>query len=73
VFKTWIFDDTAPTVTCPSGTSAAANGSCQSSIPDYCAPATAADNCNVVTRSQSPAIGAVATLGANPITVTITA
>jgi len=72
ILKTWIFDETAPTVTCPSGTTASADASCQSSIPDYCVLSTAADNCNVVTRAQSPAIGATASLGANPISVTIT-
>jgi hypothetical protein len=66
-------DTTAPTVSCPSGTSASADASCMAAVPNYAASASASDNCSgAITKTQSPAAGTMVGLGPHTVTVTAT-
>ena len=65
-----VVDNTPPSLTVPAGSSAAANSSCQATIPNVVSGSTASDNCGGVTITQSPAAGTLVGLGPHPITVT---
>ncbi len=68
-----VVDTTDPTVSCPAGTSASADGNCQAPIPDVTASVAASDTCsasNAITITQSPAAGTLVGLGTHTITVT---
>ncbi len=70
-----VTDNTPPTVSCPSPTSASADASCQAAVPNVLSGVTASDNCsgtNAITLSQSPAAGTMVGLGEHTITVTAT-
>src|SRR5205814_799273 len=70
-----VSDTTVPVVSCPTPTSASADGSCQAAVPDVLSGVTASDNCsatNAITLSQLPAAGTLVGLGAHTITVTAT-
>ncbi len=64
----------APTFTnCPTQGNINANASCQATIPNLAAAATATDNCdNSVTITQSPAAGTIVGIGAQSVTLTAT-
>src|SRR6185503_9047842 len=64
---------TPPSVTCPAGTSANANGTCQAAVPNVLPGVTATDNCDPsLTLSQSPTAGTLVGPGVHTITVTAT-
>ena len=63
-------DTTDPTVSCPAGTLASADGNCQAPIPDVTASVATSDNCSGVSLTQSPAAGTLVGLGVHTITVT---
>ena len=65
-----VVDTTDPTVSCPAGTSASADGNCQAPIPDVTASVATSDNCSGVSLTQSPAAGTLVGLGVHTITVT---
>ncbi|HEX8179661.1 MAG TPA: HYR domain-containing protein [Pyrinomonadaceae bacterium] len=68
-----VVDHTAPTVSAPAPSSAAADASCQAAIPNVVAGSTATDNCGGgVTITQSPAAGTLVGPGTHTITVTAT-
>ncbi len=67
-----VIDNTAPSLTAPSPTSASANISGQAAIPDVVSGITAADNCGPVTVAQSPAAGTMVGVGTHTITMTAT-
>lgn len=68
-----VVDTTPPSVSCPTGTSVAADANCQASVPDIAALVTASDNCDAsLALSQSPAAGMLVGLGTHTITVTAT-
>jgi hypothetical protein len=70
-----VTDTTAPTVTCPEDSSAAADANCQAAVPDVLGGVMARDNCTAseaIILSQSPAAGTLVGLGTNTITVTAT-
>ncbi|MEI7595673.1 MAG: HYR domain-containing protein, partial [Bacteroidota bacterium] len=71
-------DNVKPTITCPSNQNLNTNaGSCNATLPDYTASATAHDNCTAdgsIVKTQSPVSGTVLTGGHNSTQlVTITA
>jgi hypothetical protein len=63
---------TAPTIDCPSGTSADANASCEAPVPDYSAGATVHNGCGTVNVTQSPGAGTLVGPGDHTITLTAT-
>src|SRR5262249_56088118 len=66
-------DTTPPSVSCPAGTSASADGTCQGVVPNVLGGVTVSDNCSgaaQITVSQSPAAGTLVGLGPHTITVT---
>src|SRR6185436_11801581 len=66
-------DVTAPSVTCPAGTTASANANCQAAVPNVLGGVTASDNCTAagsIVLTQSPAAGTLVGLGVTTITVT---
>jgi probable HAF family extracellular repeat protein len=68
-----VLDTTPPTVTCPQGRTASADGNCQSGVPDFLPDAVASDNCTSADKLsiiQSPAIGTLVGIGTHLITVT---
>ncbi|MEO8435225.1 MAG: HYR domain-containing protein, partial [Pyrinomonadaceae bacterium] len=66
-------DTTAPVVSCPAGSSASVDASCQAAVPNYAAAATTSDNCDsTVTVTQSPAAGSMVGIGPHTVTVTAT-
>ena len=70
-FNVTITDNIAPAITCPGNQAVNFDASCQYTLLDYTALATAADNCNpVVTVTQSPVVGTV--ISSNT-TITLTA
>src|SRR5204863_3658 len=71
---TFTVNDTTPPMpnAVPAGGSASANGSCQAAVPDVATGTVASDNCSGVTKTQSPAAGALVGLGPHTITVTAT-
>ncbi len=73
VISSGLFGDTTPpTVSCPSGTTVNADGSCAAGVPDFAALATASDNCGSVALSQTPSAGSVVGLGLTVVTVVAT-
>ena len=69
-----VVDTTLPFLACPASLTAVANANCQAAIPDLLGKLNISDNCtpaNQLTKSQNPAAGALAGLGAHPITVTV--
>jgi len=68
--------DTTPPVitTCPAGTSASADASCQAAVPNVIGGVVASDNCTPtasLTVTQSPAAGTLVTKGVTTITITV--
>src|SRR5262249_52280057 len=64
-------DTTPPSVSCPAGTSASADGTCQGAVPNVLGGVTVSDNCSgaaQITVSQSPAAGTLVGLGPHTIT-----
>ena len=69
-----VVDNTPPTISCPTGTTASANSSCQAAVPDLLAGVTATDGCTAsgsLIKTQSPAAGTLVGLGVTTITVTV--
>jgi hypothetical protein len=66
-----VLDTISPTITCPANQVEFATASCDFTLIDYTAMATAADNCATVTVSQSPLVGTVIS-GTTTITLTAT-
>ncbi len=67
-----VTDNTPPSITCGAPQSAFADATCHAEVPDFTAGATATDNCGPIVKTQTPAAGTLAGLGANTITVTAT-
>lgn len=68
-----VIDNTAPTVTAPADSSAAADAACQAAIPNVIPGSSSSDNCGgTVTLTQSPAAGTLVGVGPHTITVTAT-
>ncbi len=70
-----VVDNTPPVVSCPTGTTAPANASCQAAIPNVLGDVIASDNCmaaGALLKTQSPAAGTLVSLGAQTITVSVT-
>jgi uncharacterized repeat protein (TIGR01451 family) len=68
-----VVDQTAPTVSCPAGTTVTAGSSC-AVVPNVISGVTASDNCTppeLLTITQSPAAGTTAGPGTTTITVTV--
>lgn len=68
-----IADETAPTVTCPVGSTTSANANCLAAVPAV--SATVSDNvtpAGSITLTQSPRAGTIVGLGTHTITVTAT-
>ena len=70
-FDVVVSDNTNPTITCPGNQLETPDASCNFTLPDYTALATAADNCPGVTVTQSPLPGTVIS-GNTTITLTAT-
>ncbi|MBI3423923.1 MAG: HYR domain-containing protein, partial [Acidobacteria bacterium] len=73
-FTVTVNDTEQPLISCPAGTTVAANASCQAAVPNVLGSVTAADNCTplgALTKTQSPAAGTLAGLGTTTITVTV--
>ena len=66
-----VLDTISPTITCPANQVEFATASCDFTLIDYTAMATAADNCATVAVSQSPLVGTVIS-GTTTITLTAT-
>ncbi|GEM_PF-2310446 len=63
-FVVTVFDDEAPTITCPANQTLNANANCEATLLNYTGLATATDNCTVApnfTITQMPAAGTVIT------------
>lgn len=70
-----VVDNTPPSITCPAGTSAVANSSCQAPVPNYVASAVVNDNCTSsgsISVTQSPAAGTMVGVGQTTVTLTAT-
>jgi hypothetical protein len=68
-----VLDTTPPTVTCPPGLTASADGNGQAAVPDLLPNVVASDNCTPADKLsilQSPAVGTLVGMGTHVITVT---
>jgi large repetitive protein len=74
-FTVTVNDTTPPVITCPPNQIIELTATCQSTMPDYTTQATKADNCGVISTTQTPAIGSIitGTAAGNNYTVTLTA
>lgn len=72
-FTVTVNDVENPVINCPASTIIeSANPSCSFTIPDYTLSYTAADNCSLVSYTQSPIAGAIVGTGITNITLTAT-
>jgi HYR domain len=66
-------DTILPVITCPASATIYANASCVATTPNFLPTTTVTDNCNTVTTSQNPIVGAtIATIGVSTVTITAT-
>ena len=73
-FSVLLNDNIAPTITCPSNSTVAADGSCTYSLDDYTSSTTAVDNCSTsgnMIYSQSPVPSSSLNTGVHTITLTV--
>ncbi len=62
-------DNLTPSLTCPADQTEGVDTNCEFIIPDYTVLATATDNCNSITLTQTPAAGTIVTIGITTITI----
>jgi probable HAF family extracellular repeat protein len=69
-----VADHTAPTGSCPNGSTASADANCQAVVPDFASQVTATDNCassESLIITQAPQAGTVVDLGQHPVSITV--
>ena len=67
-----VVDNTDPVISCPGNQIVDADASCQGSLMDYTALASASDNCSSTIVTQSPVAGTLINIGVTAVTLTVT-